>query len=96
MRHPRSLISSEPRREGDQKPGSGRRARLGAVLGDLGRHPSDPVLRKVREHRHLADELGGGARLVTIVGPPGMGKTRLARQVMAELADRFHCAGGAR
>lgn len=36
--------------------------------------------------KHLLNE---GTRLLTLVGPPGVGKTRLAIQVASELADEF-------
>src|SRR5260370_9628850 len=37
-------------------------------------------------HRRLSDE---GARLLTLTGPAGVGKTRLALAAAAQLADRF-------
>ncbi len=37
----------------------------------------------------------GGARVVTILGPGGMGKTRLAEACLDELAVRYEAAGGA-
>jgi predicted ATPase len=45
------------------------------------------------ELARLAD-LVGGHRMVTVVGPGGMGKTRLADELGAQLAERF--AGGVR
>lgn len=50
----------------------------------------DPMLfGRGRERVAVADLLGGGARLVTLLGPPGIGKTRLALQVSADLAARY-------
>ncbi len=48
-----------------------------------------------RELRTITAELQQGSRLLTIAGPSGMGKTRLARQVMRELAPGFEEDGGA-
>jgi predicted ATPase/class 3 adenylate cyclase len=42
-----------------------------------------------RELAELRELLAGGARLVTITGAGGSGKTRLALQVAAELADAY-------
>jgi predicted ATPase/DNA-binding response OmpR family regulator len=42
----------------------------------------------------LADDVGGGARLVSILGPGGAGKTRLARQFGAHHAEMVKPAGG--
>jgi predicted ATPase/class 3 adenylate cyclase len=42
-----------------------------------------------RELAELTELLGDGARLVTVTGAGGSGKTRLALQVAAELADDF-------
>jgi len=44
----------------------------------------------------IADELAQGYRLVTVVGPPGMGKTRVAKAALERLgAERFLGRGGA-
>jgi predicted ATPase/class 3 adenylate cyclase len=47
-----------------------------------------PLVGRQRELRELA-ELVASARLVTLVGPGGAGKTRLALQVAAEAVDDF-------
>src|SRR5438046_7783963 len=39
------------------------------------------------------EQVRSGARLITVLGPPGIGKTRLARELAARSRDRF--AGGA-
>jgi predicted ATPase/class 3 adenylate cyclase len=46
---------------------------------------ASPILGREREIGEVLALLGGGARLVTITGPGGTGKTRLALQVAAEL-----------
>ena len=52
----------------------------------------NPLVGREREVAELLDLLSGSARLVTVTGPGGTGKTRLALQVGAELVDQF--AGG--
>ena len=52
--------------------------------------PATPFLGREAELRELADlATEPGLRLVTLTGPGGTGKTRLALQLAAELADRF-------
>jgi predicted ATPase/class 3 adenylate cyclase len=51
-----------------------------------------PLIGRQREVRELCDLIAGGARLVTLTGPGGSGKTRLALQAGAELLDG--CADG--
>jgi predicted ATPase/class 3 adenylate cyclase len=48
-----------------------------------------PLVGRVREIEELAELLSGSARLVTLTGPGGSGKTRLALQVAAEVVDAF-------
>jgi predicted ATPase/class 3 adenylate cyclase/Tfp pilus assembly protein PilF len=48
-----------------------------------------PLVGREHELEHLRTLLADGARLVTLTGPGGTGKTRLALQVAAELADDF-------
>jgi predicted ATPase/class 3 adenylate cyclase len=50
---------------------------------------STALIGRERELAELRDLFVGGARLVTITGAGGSGKTRLALQVAAELADAF-------
>lgn len=45
-----------------------------------------------RESEQLRAMLTGNARLVTVIGPPGCGKTRLAIEVAAGLQEHFHGA----
>ncbi len=47
-----------------------------------------PFVGRVTERKVLAEALGSH-RLVTAVGPGGIGKTRLALSVVAEVSDRF-------
>jgi predicted ATPase/class 3 adenylate cyclase len=47
-----------------------------------------PLIGRERDVAEVADELGQ-SRLVTITGPGGIGKTRLALQVAAEVVGRF-------
>jgi predicted ATPase/class 3 adenylate cyclase len=42
-----------------------------------------------REVAHVTAEITGGSRLVTVTGTGGIGKTRVALQAAAELADEF-------
>lgn len=53
-----------------------------------------PFIGRQRELALLADDLRRGSRLLTITGPSGMGKTRLARQAAAAAASDFHGTGG--
>jgi len=48
-----------------------------------------PLIGRTHELAELQALLGDGTRLVTITGAGGSGKTRLAMQVAAELADEF-------
>ena len=48
-----------------------------------------PLLGRESELASIRGLLEGGRQLVTLTGPGGVGKTRLALQVAAELADRF-------
>jgi predicted ATPase/class 3 adenylate cyclase len=48
-----------------------------------------PLLGRERELGEITGLVDGGARLVTLTGPGGTGKTRLALQAAAELSDRF-------
>ncbi len=43
--------------------------------------PATPILGRDRDAREVVEQVGRGNRLVTVVGPGGMGKTRLAVEV---------------
>jgi predicted ATPase/class 3 adenylate cyclase len=48
-----------------------------------------PLLGRERELAEIRSLVGGGVRLLTLTGPGGSGKTRLALQAAAELSDDF-------
>ncbi len=50
---------------------------------------SSPLLGRERELAELMELCADGARVVTVTGPGGTGKTRMALQVAAELVERF-------
>ena len=54
-----------------------------------------PYIGRVRERSLLAEELEAGSALLTLTGPSGIGKTRLARQLLAEVAQCYSDEGGA-
>jgi predicted ATPase/class 3 adenylate cyclase len=49
----------------------------------------NPLVGRQRELQELTALLGNGARLVTVTGPGGAGKTRLALEAAARLRDTF-------
>jgi predicted ATPase/class 3 adenylate cyclase len=51
--------------------------------------PQTPFLGRTRELEEVTALLADGARVVTLIGPGGTGKTRLALQAAAESADAF-------
>ncbi len=62
---------------------------LDAHLHNLPLEPT-PFIGRESDLERLGEELTGGhARLVTLVGPGGIGKTRMALQIAADLIDSF-------
>jgi predicted ATPase len=51
--------------------------------------PSTPLLGRKKELADVLKLIGGGARLVTVTGPGGIGKTRFALEVAAEHVGRL-------
>ena len=51
--------------------------------------PATPFLGREHELAELVELLTDGTRLLTLTGPGGTGKTRLAMQAAAEASDRF-------
>ena len=51
--------------------------------------PATPLVGRRREAAEISALLADGARLVTLTGPGGSGKTRLALQAAGELAGKF-------
>ncbi|HEY8073653.1 MAG TPA: AAA family ATPase [Labilithrix sp.] len=54
-----------------------------------------PFIGREDELARIDRAFDGGARLVTILGPPGMGKTRLAQRWLELSATKFESEGGA-
>jgi predicted ATPase/class 3 adenylate cyclase len=63
-------------------------ASLDARSHNLPSHPT-ALLGRERERADVRGAFAGGARLVTLTGPGGTGKTRLGLQVAADLLDDF-------
>jgi len=61
-------------------------AELGAATLPI---PLTPLVGREREILELVDLLRGGARLVTLTGPGGIGKTRVAIAVAQAVSDHF-------
>ena len=58
------------------------------------RRDRTPFIGRRREREQLVADLTGGAGLITLTGPSGIGKTRLARQIAGEVFDSFDGEGG--
>lgn len=48
-----------------------------------------PLIGRESQLRQVIDRLSGGARMTTLVGPPGIGKSRLAMSAVYDTRDRF-------
>lgn len=51
--------------------------------------PPTPLIAREAESASVTDLVDAGGRLVTLTGPPGVGRTRLALHLAGLLADRF-------
>jgi predicted ATPase len=83
LAHPKRQAPSSRRHAGPQRDAVSAFDRASSFVGRA--HERDEVAALVTE----AD-----GRLLTLVGPPGVGKSRLAEQVARDHADRAHFAGG--
>ena len=48
----------------------------------------------MRKYLLQPEEAASDARLLTVLGPPGIGKTRLSQQIAVDLAQTFADGGG--
>jgi predicted ATPase len=80
MKRPSAAFRGRARRGGSHLP-------IGALVGR-----DDDIVRVLDSLSCVSR--GAGSRLVTILGPPGIGKTRLAERCMELVADSFADEGG--
>jgi len=58
------------------------------------RRDRTPFFGRRQEREQILADVGRGVGLITLCGPSGIGKTRLAQQVAADLVDAFDGEGG--
>jgi diguanylate cyclase (GGDEF)-like protein len=89
----RALSRLTERRALEQTPAGGWTVAADVLAaGDRTRRLPAPVttfVGRTRETAQVADLLRGGRRLITLVGPGGIGKTRLALEVATAVFDQF-------
>ena len=85
-----SITARRPDSHGDT-PDPAQPRSVDAGGGRFANLPIQPtaLLGRVREVADIAEMIHDGARLVSLTGPGGVGKTRLALEIAAELADDF-------
>jgi len=68
--------------------------RLLRIASSITTRDRTPFIGRAREKALLLEDLERGTGFVTVAGPSGIGKTRLAKQVAGEIAPTFVGSGG--